>query len=128
MVFPLRNDQSWDGHVAFDQFREIEVAGQPIQIFADWSYRYLQIDGPASYGNQTYDEVALVEGADYENLLNRRLSLEAYARGFGLVYREIEVFETQCQVCCSGDTGACLDLPWTEKAEGGYILRQWLVQ
>lgn len=128
MVFPLRNDQNWDGHGAFDQYREIEVGGQPIEIFADWNYRYLQLGAPASYGDQTYDQVTVIEGADYENLLNRRLAVEAYAQDIGLIYREMEVFETQCQVCCGGDTGTCLDLPWTEKAEGGFILRQWLVQ
>ena len=88
----------------------------------------LQIGEPAAFGDQTYDDVSLVEGADYENLLNRRLSLEAYARGIGLVYRELEVFETQCQICCGGDTGTCLDLSWREKAEGGFIIRQWLQQ
>ena len=128
LVFPLRSDQNWDGHVGFDQYREIEVGGQPVQVFADWDYRYLQIGEPAAFGDQTYDDVSLVEGADYENLLNRRLSLEAYARGIGLVYRELEVFETQCQICCGGDTGTCLDLSWREKAEGGFIIRQWLQQ
>ena len=128
MVFPLRDDQNWDGHANFNQYREIEVGGQPIQIFADWNYRYLQISGNATFNDQVYNDIALVEGADYENLLNRRLSLEAYARGLGLVYRELEVFETQCQVCCNGDTGACLDLPWLEKAEGGFIIKQRLVQ
>ncbi|MEL6968852.1 MAG: hypothetical protein AAFZ63_13700 [Bacteroidota bacterium] len=128
MVFPLRDDQNWDGHASFNQYREIEVGGQPIQIFADWNYRYRQTEGSATFENLVFDDIALVEGADYENLLNRRLSLEAYARGVGLVYRELEVFETQCQVCCSGDTGTCLDLPWTEKAEGGFIIKQRLVQ
>lgn len=128
LVFPLRDNQSWDGHASFNQYREIEVGGQPVQIFADWNYNYLQIGEPGTYGDQNYDDQALIEGADYENLLNRRLSLEAYVRGLGLVYREMEVFETQCQMCCSGDTGVCLDLPWREKAEGGFIIRQWLVQ
>lgn len=128
MVFPLRSDQNWDGHVAFDPFREIEVAGQPIQIFVDWNYRYLSFDQTGMVLDKTYDQLTLVEGADYENLLNRRLSIEGYAKNIGLVYREIEVFETQCQRCCNGDTGACLDLPWREKAEGGYIIKQWLVQ
>ena len=78
--------------------------------------------------DKTYDLLTLVEGADYENLLNRRLAIEGYAKNIGLVYRELEVFETQCQLCCNGDTGACLDLPWREKAEGGFIIKQWLVQ
>lgn len=128
MVFPLRADQNWDGHVAFDHFREIEVAGQPIQIFVDWNYRYLSFDQPGVVMDKTYDQLAVVEGADYENLLNRRLAIEGYAKNIGLVYREMEVFETQCQQCCNGDTGACLDLPWREKAEGGFIIKQWLVQ
>lgn len=128
MVFPLRDDQNWDGHVAFDAFREIEVAGQPIQIYVDWNYRYLGIDEAGTIVDNSYDQLTTVEGADYENLLNRRLAIERYAKGIGLVYRELEIFETQCQQCCSGDTGACLDLPWREKAEGGFIIKQWLVE
>jgi hypothetical protein len=128
LVFPVDDNQRWDGHVAFDPYRDIEVAGQPIQIYADWDYRYQSLDQPGNVGNITYDSLVVVEGADYENLLNRRLALETYARGVGLVYRELEVFKTQCQQCCNGDTGACLDLPWRQKAEAGFILRQWLVR
>jgi hypothetical protein len=127
LVFPVRTNKNWDGHVAFDPFREIEVAGQPIQIYLDWNYNYLSVNEAGSILNTPYDRLTLVEGADYENLLNRRLAIEGYAANIGLVYREIEVFETQCQACCSGDTGACLDLPWRAKAEAGFILKQWLV-
>jgi hypothetical protein len=128
LIFPPTINERWNGHVAFDQYRSIDVAGEPIEIFADWDYRYLTVDEAGSVGDVNYDSLLVVEGADYENLLNRRLSIETYARHIGLVYRELEVFETQCQLCCNGDTGACLDLPWREKAEGGFILRQWRIQ
>ncbi|MEZ4985515.1 MAG: hypothetical protein R2795_10835 [Saprospiraceae bacterium] len=127
MVFPPDRLQRWDGHVAFDAFREIEVAGQPIQIFADWDYRYTDLHQAGTIMQTSYDSLTTVQGADYENLLNRRLSLETYAPGIGLVYRELEVFETQCQLCCNGETGVCIDLPWREKAEAGFIIRQWLL-
>lgn len=128
LIFPPDDNERWDGHVAFDQYRSIEIAGEPIEIFADWDYRYLSVDEAGSIGSISYDALLQVEGADYENLLNRRLALETYARGIGLVYREMEVFETQCQLCCNGNTSECLDLPWREKAEGGFIIRQWRVE
>lgn len=128
LTFPLSDNGRWDGHVAFDEERIIEVAGEPIKVFLGWDYRYLAVGEPGSAGGLNYDEVVEVEGADYETLLNRRLALETYANGIGLIYREMEVFETQCQFCCSGNTGECLDLPWRAKAEGGFIIRQWRVE
>ena len=128
LVFPVRADKRWDGHVAFDATREIEIAGQPVQVYLDWEYVYQSADEPGDIEGRTYDSLTLVQGADYENLLNRRLSIEGYAADLGLVYREMEVFETQCQICCGGNTGLCLDLPWRAKAEAGFIIKQWRVQ
>jgi len=46
-----------------------------------------------------------------------RLSYERYARGVGLIEREMRILDTQCIEACSTKT-------WAEKAEKGFIVRQ----
>ncbi len=128
LVFPITTRQRWDGHVAFDANRFIEVAGQPISLFSEWDYRYTSVDAPDVVGLVSFDSVAVVQAVDFENLLSRRYAVEKYAAGTGLVYREMEIFETQCRTCCNGQTDICLDLPWRQKAEAGFIIKQWLVR
>ncbi len=128
LIFPPRENERWDGHVAFDPNREIEIAGEEVRVFADWQYRYNEVHEPGELINQVFDSLLVVQAADYENLIDRRKAIEYYAAGVGLVYREMEVFHTQCLNCCAGNTSICLDLPWREKAEAGFIIRQWLVE
>jgi hypothetical protein len=61
--------------------------------------------------------VLTVREADSENLIELRRSRVKYAKGIGLVYRELWVLDTQCIEQCDGK-------PWEEKAEKGFILSQ----
>ena len=129
MVFPTKTFKNWDGNVAFDQYREIDVAGQPIAIYRDWNYFYTSVDEPETVYDIQYDSLTVIEGVDSDDdIVDRRYAIEKYARGVGLVYREMEIFETQCNDCCSLDLELCISLPWREKAESGFIIRQWLVE
>ena len=129
MVFPVKQHKNWDGHAAFDEFREIEVGGQPIQIYRDWNYHFVSVDEIENIGNLSYDSLTVIEGVDTDDdIVDRRFAIEKYARGIGLVYREMEVFETQCNDCCGLDLIQCIELPWRDKAEAGFIIRQWLVE
>jgi hypothetical protein len=64
--------------------------------------------------------VVTVQNADSENLIELRLAHEKYARGVGLVYRELWILDTQCIEDCIGMT-------WEQKAEKGFILKQTLI-
>ncbi|MEL6142637.1 MAG: hypothetical protein AAFU67_13590 [Bacteroidota bacterium] len=66
--------------------------------------------------------------SEVDNLIDFRLAYERYARGLGLVERFVDARHTQCQVCCNGDTGSCLDLSWDNKAEKGFILHERLIR
>lgn len=128
LVFPPRPDDDWNGNARFDPLRLISVGGEFIALFKGWSYRYEQVHSPANINGIAYDSTLSVVAADYENLIERRYAAETYAAGIGLVYREIEAFDTQCRLCCNNNTSQCLDLPWRNKAEKGFILRQRLRQ
>lgn len=127
LVFPAEVGADWDGHVAFDETRQIVVGGEPIPIYADWDYRILSVDEPYAGPELTFDSVLTVQQAEADGLLDFRAAHERYARGVGLVYRELTAFATQCRDCCSGNTSQCLDLAWRAKAERGLLIRQWLI-
>lgn len=152
MVFPLELNESWDGNAAFDENRVISIGGESVLLYQGWNYRYLDIHQSGDVNGLSFDSLTTVEGVDYDEGLNRRLANEIYAAGVGLVYREIEVFDTECRTCCfniqeEDENGVlisrtvanrniegrdtlidCVDLPWPEKVEAGLIIRQWLVE
>ncbi len=126
LVFPPRSGADWDGHVAFDETRELIIGGESFPMYAGWDYRIIAADEPFAGPALTFDSAVVIRQAEEDGLLDFRAAHEVYARGVGLVYREITAFATQCTECCSGNTALCLDLPWRAKAERGLIIRQWL--
>jgi hypothetical protein len=125
--FPLTEGRSWDGHVAFDTRREIVVGGEFLDVFNGWNYRIDTVAAAITLSTgRSFENTIRVEQADVDNLIDTRIAFERYAPGVGLIERFIDARHTQCQVCCNGDTPTCLDLPWNEKAEKGFILRQTL--
>lgn len=128
LVFPPAAGTSWDGTAFIDELTRIEVSGDPIQMFLGWESRFTEIDQPLVLGDLTFPETVTVEVADFESAIGLRRGHEKYARGVGLVFREWQILDTQCRACC-GDTSSplCSSLPWREKAEHGFILRQQLL-
>jgi len=118
LVFPAsENTNPWDGNKYIDENTVISVEGESIIIFKNWLYEYRSIGESENIGGFTFDEVATVYQADEQNLIELRRSFEQYARGVGLVYRQISILDTQCTV-------ACADSTWEQKAEKGFIVRQ----
>ncbi len=128
LVFPLKTNQRWDGHVFFDPSTKFSVAGESLELFKDWNYQVVAVGIETHLGNQSFDEVAVISMADSENLIERRLAVEHYAKGVGLVYRELTILDTQCTVCCHLNYAQCQSLPWNEKAEKGFQLQQRLIE
>lgn len=119
MVFPLEDGELWDGNQFIDPTTTITIKGELIEIFKSWSYEVESIDEVEVIENVTYDSVATIIQAESENVIELRLSTEKYARGIGLIYREMKILDTQCIAGCEGK-------PWEEKAQKGFILRQTL--
>ena len=126
LIFPIRQGRSWDGNAAFDERREIVVGGEFLDVFNGWDYRYE--DTGLSYelpdGGSTNEALFVRQARVEDNLIDYRIAYEVYAPGVGLLERFLDARHTQCRVCCNVDTEMCIDLPWNEKAEKGFILRQ----
>ena len=90
-------------------------------MFKNWNYRLREFAVADTIGGMNYDEVMVIEQANNENSIELRRAQEKYAKGIGLVYRELYILDTQCIADCEGQT-------WEEKAEKGMILKQTLIQ
>jgi len=77
LVFPVKNDQSWNGNA---------LNTQP-----EMTYKYLFTDQKHVVNGMTLDGVLCVEQKDdkRKNVIHRQYYIEKYARDIGLVYREI---------------------------------------
>lgn len=127
MAFPLKKGGRWNGNQYIDQALRVTVAGEVIHIFKDWQSEVLDQADTWSNGIRSFDDVALISHADSENLIEYRFVQEAYARHIGLIYAEMRILDTQCQACCNSNFAQCSNLPWTQKAEKGFIIKQRLI-
>jgi len=127
LIFPPGLDKDWDGHRGFDSERTIRIAGEEIRPFRDWQYRYTDLWDKVKMGDQVYEEVWRVEQADLEDILRLRRAEEWYARNVGLIFRQWEILDTQCEICCAGILDSCRDVPWSEKTELGFTLKMQLI-
>lgn len=121
LTFPVEKNERWDGNAHFDPTLIVTVAGESIEMFKGWQYKTLSVGEPDSVGVMTFPEVAAVQESDNENLIELRRSFAKYAKGIGLIYRELWILDTQCIEQCAGKT-------WEEKAEKGFILRQTIIE
>ena len=120
MLFPIRVGALWDGN-QFDDRIQTPVAQQIVEIYRDWDYEIISNTATTEVNGVTYDNVLVVQQANFETALELRRSTEWYAPNIGLIRREMEIFDTQCI------DPACQSQPWLDKAEAGFQLVQTLV-
>ncbi len=118
LVFPFDEFTFWDGNAYIPQGVEITVGGETLKAFDDWSYGVDHLAEADTLQSKIYEQVAFIREAESENLISLRLAESRYARGVGLIYRAWTILDTQV-----------LDeaIPWEEKAEKGFVLKQWLI-
>lgn len=138
IVFPVRESTGWNGNTFF-QDTTIVLGGETIDFYKHWSeqYEYESVDLPEEFNGIMFDSVmTVIQSEASENKINHRVSIEKYARGVGLIYKEMKILDTQCAISssaggCDGDDSGlvyCNNIPWEEKAERGLILRQIVVE
>lgn len=119
MIFPLKEERTWESTAFIDKGMIVTVAGgETIELFKNWESEILSVNQPETIGGKEYPEVTTISHADSENLIEYRYVLEKYAKNVGLVYQEMRILDTQNTI----DT-----LSWRDKAEEGFILRQTLI-
>jgi hypothetical protein len=121
MTFPLRENNRWNGNAYFDPSLIVTVAGESLEMFKSWEYKIEAVGKADTVGTFAFEAVTVVEEAASENLIELRSSLAKYAKGIGLVYRELWILDTQCIEACDGQS-------WEEKAEKGFILKQYILE
>ncbi len=119
MVSPIEKKQSWDGNAYIDTENLIvKIAGESIKMYEQWYYRYTDIGIEETIGENTYDDVVVVQEVDKDTKLEKRFSVEKYAKNIGLVYKKMIILNTQNNI----ET-----IPWEKRAEEGFILEQKLI-
>lgn len=116
MFFPLRLEDTSNVFQYFDEFELVAIRGEVIEAFKSWEYLIEDLDVPSDAGTFTFDSTATIRYANSENAIELREASERYAKGIGLIYKEMKILDTQCIEDCIGQT-------WEEKAEQGFILR-----
>lgn len=140
LVFPVTANKEWDGIVYIRRDTLVPIAGGSIDMYKDWDdFKCIEVDAPytSPISLQTYNETALILQVDKTNNIERRYSLERYAKNIGLIYKEMKILDTQCKVNgaglpdCQGNSSdilSCRTTPWEIKAEKGFIIKQTLLE
>lgn len=75
LIFPVQEKASWNGNVN--------------NTLGEWSYSYDYIDKKEEINHNTLENVLKVRQKEYRTLISYQNYNEKYAKGIGLVYREI---------------------------------------
>ncbi len=137
LPFPPSLGGTWEPAAYFDDGVAIAIGGSSIALFETWSFQVLDTAGAFELGGTSLDQVITVENrfADPDPFTRRRV-VERFAPGVGLVSREMDILDTDCLLCCDDnadggydllDTTICAEVPWPERAEVGFLLRQKLI-
>ena len=125
LSYPIVQGKSWDGLSYIRRDTSIEIPGGNINLYKDWdNFSYTETELPFQINGLTFEKTTLVTQVDKINNIERRYSIERYAKGVGLIEKEMWILDTQC----NGNIANCLTLPWEQKAEKGFILRQRIIE
>ena len=116
-IFPIKMNSSWNGNLYIDAQYNDPLNPSGFEYLFGWEYAVQELDVPFTTGMLSFDSTCLILQADEENLLEKTYSVERYAKGVGLVYKELWFLQTQKVDPVSQQ------LPFEEKAENGFILK-----
>ena len=125
LVFPVRADVRWNGTSYLNDQIIVHIRGEPIEMYKDWEFKVLEEGQSEQVGDFQYDEVATIQQSDSDNPFEKRYSVEKYAKGIGLVFRERQIVDSHCKY--RGDNAMCVGLEWKEKAGRGFFTREILI-
>lgn len=117
LTFPPRPNKSWNGNLYIDALYDDPLSPSGFEYLLGWEYEYTAVDQGTTINGFVFDSTLTVLQADDENLLEKTYSVEVYAKGVGLVSKELMFLTTQKVDPVSQQ------LPFVEKAENGFILK-----
>jgi hypothetical protein len=118
LVFPTVKGKSWNGNIFLDDDIRIEAGGEFLQMYRNWNYRIENLGANVVLNNLNFDDCLIVRQVDVNTVIDRRRVYETYARGVGLVSKEMIILD--------GD-GSGINLPWEQRAKKGFIHQLTLI-
>ena len=104
LVFPVQQGANWNGNAK--------------NTIGEWLYTYEYIDKTETIGSKQLDKVLNVKQKNYRTLISYQNYTEKYAKGIGLVYREITDILSNNVIA---------NVPVEGRIEDGLIYKQTLV-
>lgn len=104
LVFPVQQGANWNGNAK--------------NTIGEWLYTYEYIDKAENIGSKQLDKVLNVKQKNYRTLISYQNYTEKYAKGIGLVYREITDILSNNVIA---------NVPVEGRIEDGLIYKQTLV-
>ncbi len=104
LVFPIQQGANWNGNAK--------------NTIGEWMYTYEYIDKAETIGSKQLDKVLNVKQKNYRTLISYQNYTEKYAKGVGLVYREITDILSN---------NVIVNVPVEGRIEDGLIYKQTLV-
>jgi hypothetical protein len=104
LIFPVEAKAGWNGNAH--------------NTVGEWNYSYEYIDNTETINGNSLDKVLKVNQRDYRTLISYQGYSEKYAKGIGLVYREIKDLLSNTIVP---------NKPVEDRIESGIIYKQTLV-
>jgi len=119
LTFPFRRNVTWDGIGFNSDSLQITVRGEVIEVYKDWESQYDEIFVPQAVNTFLFDSTVSVFHANSSNFIEQRLNREVYAKGIGLVVKEMSILDSQLS---DGER------VWPDDAEKGFTLLQTLIE
>ena len=125
LVFPPFTGKQWEANSAFDTEMSFPVAGEGVRIFRQMLFYIKGVDEPYEFPDLAFDSVTTVMGTNFPETcsLEYRTIEEKYAKNVGLIFREWIILDE----VVSAPPDTCVDAPWRDKAEAGFVIRQTLI-
>lgn len=111
LTTPVRNGRSWrgNGYLPNNPYQDLYEFSNDEDI-QEWDYTYQDVHTPLTFNNKTYDTtISVLQIADSANLpiqvnvpASKTYWIEKYAKGVGLIYKEVEMWEYQPPTSVSG--------------------------
>ncbi len=128
-VFPfsISDNKNWVATNLFDETVILMIAGEGIQVYKDLASSFQNINQTESIGNFELETITIIHKNQESNPFERRFIKEKYAKGVGLVYREMQIFDSDY---CNQEPvpGDCNTIAWEEKAEKGFSIKQTILE
>lgn len=88
LFFPIKNNTSWLGN----QYIHLEESNQYLE---NWNYTYTDLNLPKTYNSLPFDTTVTVLQVVDSNAIEKKYSVEQYAKKVGLIYSEFILVEKQ---------------------------------